>query len=501
MSTYSNPNFDPAFRRQSAPLFNPLPPVNTQAPTAQNNPYGGLLDYKWEAPTLNFGGGSTTSGSGSGVGAASGASTAASKPNITPGTTPGQTPDTTKQQKPETVSVAEIGNANTIAGLIDLAAKVDRMGDGMTRRHLQTMISDKINEIRRSEKWDADRAHETKTRTHWANVKQKQAAAANPKKDLGWDGDGTATPNTQLTPSTPAPPPPPNLVDVVSSKEFLDLARSVAPQSPQSKPPTIVPKLARMGTNVVTGDVQAIKTPEDAIIAAAARRIGDKYRRQPTSYFPPAEANAPAAAPAPAPAAPTRQMGPTTADLYPQGMPGNTPSMAERFGNTSVGQAVGATGSFLGNAFDTADNAKLAVDRAIGNTVGPVVEGIGRGIGSAGSYLYDLAGQGADYLGRGLESGLNAIDSGINAGLGAVGSAFEAADNTKLAADRAVGNTIASGVDALTSAKDTIQLKTGQALQGLLDELISGRITMEQFNKLRNMLPDMPPPRMPRAPF
>jgi hypothetical protein len=175
--------------------------------------------------------------------------------------------------------------------------------------------------------------------------------------------------------------------------------------------------------------------------------------------------------------------------------------MAERFGNTSVGQAVGATGSFLGNAFDTADNAKLAVDRAIGNTVGPVVEGIGRGIGSAGSYLYDLAGQGADYLGRGLESGLNAVDSGINAGLGAVGSAFDAADNTKLAADRAVGNTIASGIDAATNAKQAIQLKVGQALQGLLDELSSGRITMEQFNKLRNMLPDMPPPRMPRAPF
>jgi len=209
MSTYSNPNFDPAFRRQIPPLFNPLPPVNTQAPTAQNNPYGGLLDYKWEAPTLNFGGGSTTSGSCSGVGAASGASTAASKPNITPGTTPGQTQDTTKQQKQETVSVADIGNANTIAGLIDIAARIDRMGDGQTKRYLQNMVSDKISEIRRSEKWDADRAHEAKTRAYWANVRQKQTAAANPKKDLGWDGDGTATRNPQLTPSAPAAAPAP----------------------------------------------------------------------------------------------------------------------------------------------------------------------------------------------------------------------------------------------------------------------------------------------------
>jgi hypothetical protein len=55
-----------------------------------------------------------------------------------------------------------------------------------------------------------------------------------------------------------------------------------------------------MGTNldndVVTGDGRVIKTPEDAIYAAAARRFGDKYRRQPWSYFPPAEANAPATA-------------------------------------------------------------------------------------------------------------------------------------------------------------------------------------------------------------
>jgi len=213
---------------------------------------------------------------------------------------------------------------------------------------------------------------------------------------------------------------------------------------------------------------------------------------------PAAPAPAPAA-PAPAPAAPTRQMGPTTADLYPQGMPGDTPSMAERFGNTSVGQAVGATGSFLGNAFDTADNAKLAVDRAIGNTVGPVVEGIGRGIGSAGSYLYDLAGQGADYLGRGLESGLNAIDSGINAGLGAVGSAFEAADNTKLAVDRAIGNTIASGVDAVRNASQDVQMQVGQALQGLIDKLRLGEISPEQFYKMRDMLLKQPY-RSPRAP-
>jgi hypothetical protein len=191
---------------------------------------------------------------------------------------------------------------------------------------------------------------------------------------------------------------------------------------------------------------------------------------------PAAPAQAPAA-PAPAPAAPTRQMGPTTADLYPNGMPGDTPSMSERFGNTAVGQAVGSTGSFLGNTFDTLDNAKLAVDRAIGNTVGPVVEGIGSGIGNAASWLYDLIGQGADSAAAGIDSGLNAIDSGVSAGLGAVGSAFETADNFKLAQDR----------------------KVGQALQGLLDELSSGRITMEQYNKLREALLKQEY-RSPRAP-
>lgn len=324
MSNFQNPNFDPAFRRQSAPLFNPLPPVNTQAPIAQNNPYGGLLDYKWEAPILNFGGGSTTSGSGSGVGAASGASTAASKPNITPGTTPGQTPDTTKQQKPETVSVAEIGNANTIAGLIDLAAKVDRMGDGYTKRHLQTMISDKINEIRRSEKWDADRAHETKTRTHWANVKQKQAAAANPKKDLGWDGDGTATPNTQLTPSTPAPAaapaapapqaaPMPDYLQALYNGEITpDQYRQLTEGGATPAAPARIRSSYK--TDIAKGAPRI--TPEAVIAEARARRYGEQIRRAPTMPMPPAEDEASA----PAPAAP-RYMGPTTADLYPNGMP------------------------------------------------------------------------------------------------------------------------------------------------------------------------------------
>jgi hypothetical protein len=55
MSNFYNPNFDPAFRRQSAPLFNPLPPV------AQSNPYGGLLDPNANLPLPvnqgNMGGG------------------------------------------------------------------------------------------------------------------------------------------------------------------------------------------------------------------------------------------------------------------------------------------------------------------------------------------------------------------------------------------------------------------------------------------------------------
>jgi len=322
MSKFSNPNFDPAFRRQSAPLFNPLPPANaplfTQPQTNPNGPYGGLLDYKWEAPTLNWGG-STTSGSGSGVGAASGASTAASKPNITPGTTPGQTPDTTKQQKPETVSVAEIGNANTIAGLIDLAAKVDRMGDGYTRRHLQTMISDKINEIRRSEKWDADRAHETKTRTHWANVKQKQAAAANPKKDLGWDGDGTATPNTQLTPSTPAPAaapaapapqaaPMPDYLQAlyngeITPDQYRQLTEGGAtPAAPARIRSSLATDMAKGAPRLDPGSVGFYEN--------GLRRF-KKMEKFPTSPLPPAEDEAPAPAPAPAAPAPAPATKPT----------------------------------------------------------------------------------------------------------------------------------------------------------------------------------------------
>lgn len=80
---------------------------------------------------------------------------------------------------------------------------------------------------------------------------------------------------------TTAPPPPPNPVDVVSSKEFLDLARSVAPQS---KPPTIVPEQAK-----IAGVVP--QTPGEAITAARARRISQQHSRTPTSPFPPAEAN------------------------------------------------------------------------------------------------------------------------------------------------------------------------------------------------------------------
>ena len=371
MSNFQNPNFDPAFRRQSAPLFNPLPSANTQTPIAQSNPYGGLLDYKWEAPTLNWGS-STTSGSGSGVGAASGAGTAASKPNITPGTTPGQTEDPaktqdpTKQKKPETVSLADVGNANSIAGLIDLSSKVDRMADGITKRHLQTMISDKIGEIRRSEKWDADRAHEAKTRAHSEGVRQRQAARANPKKDLGWDGDGTATPNPQLTPSTPAP-----------------AAAAPAPTAAPAAQPANTPSLEESNKRLL-GEAEALNNAvldansrDEAMLQTARGMLErgeitvEQYRAltgRDGAWILKAKANkaAPAAAaPAPAPAAPAPATKPvasvpptgnrqinTTDDMIPSSNPwAPTPEPVRnhpiQVGVDAVGNVAGEAGSFI----------------------------------------------------------------------------------------------------------------------------------------------------------
>jgi hypothetical protein len=305
-----------------------------------------------------------------------------------------------------------------------------------------------------------------------------------------------------------------------------------------------------------------------------------KSTETPTSPFPPAEA-------------PTRSnMGPTTADLYPNGMPSDTPSMTERFGNTAVGQAVGAAGNFIKSFFpekpdyqppvenkpatnpsrsfeatlpttlrqnsptmsnqgklrnlqstysvymhnlqNAAERGEISSDEfrslrdaatknyyleqdIIGGAISdaapapvssptpPRQRGFVAGLDDVGGKVFNLADSGLtaaiDAAAPVVNPAIDSAISGIDSGLSAVGSAFEAADNMKLRGDRAMGSTIASGVDALTSAKDAIQLKTGQAMQALLNELKTGNITLEQFNKLRNMLPDMPPPRMPRAPF
>jgi hypothetical protein len=306
-----NPNFDPAFRRQSAPLFNPLPPV------AQSNPYGGLLDpnANWQAPTVpgNVGGGSTTSGLGSGVGAASGASALpASGANTTPPTTPGQTQPPQNPQKtitPQTVSVGEIGNANTIAGLIDLSSKVDRMTDNYTKRHMQEMIKDKISEIRRAEKFEADRAHNEKTRAFWAASAAKQEAAYR-----GRGKTKTSAPAAAPAPAAPAPQAAPMddylqalYNNEITPDQYRQLTEGEAtPAAPARMPATPALDQAKGAPRIL---------PSAVIANERARRYGEQLRRAPTMPMPAAEAEAPA----PAPAAP-RYMGPTTADLYPNGM-------------------------------------------------------------------------------------------------------------------------------------------------------------------------------------
>lgn len=342
MSTFNNPNFDPAFRRQNMPLFNPRPS------NAPSNPYGGLLDpnANFQSPVTqgNVGGGSTTSGSGSGVGAASGAGTAASKPNITLApvqrqTQPGQ--NTQNTGAGQTVSVADIGNANTIAGLIDLSAKVDRMTNGYTKRHMQEVIKDKIAEIRRAEKYEADQAHNEKTRARWADVAAKQEAAFR------------ARGKTKL--STPAPTAAPAAAPMDDYLQALYNGEITPDQYRQltegNATPAAAAAPARMAPTPALDQAKGAPriSPSAVIANERARRYAEQLRNAPTMPMPAAEPEAPAPA-SPAPAAtstPTRtNMGPTTADLYPNGMPGDTPSMSDRFAGTAVGKAALAAGDF-----------------------------------------------------------------------------------------------------------------------------------------------------------
>jgi hypothetical protein len=315
MSNFYNPNFDPAFRRQSAPLFNPLPPV------AQSNPYGGLIDPNANLPLPvnqgnmggGFGGGSTTSGSGSGVGAASGAGTAASKPNITLNpvqrqTQPGQNPQNTAGS--QTVSVGDINDANTIGGLIDLSSRVDRMANGYTKRHMQEVIKDKIAEIRRAEKYEADQAYNEKTRARTAAVAARQEAAFR-----GRGKTQTSAPAAAPAPEAPAPQAAP-MDDYLQALYNGEITPDQYRQLTEGEATPAAPARIRSSyqTDIAKGAPRI--TPEAVIAEARARRYSEQLRRAPTMPMPAAEDEAPA----PAPTAP-RYMGPTTADLYPNGMP------------------------------------------------------------------------------------------------------------------------------------------------------------------------------------
>jgi len=180
MSNYSNPLFDFTNRKanpnrfaQQSSRFDPM----------ANMPGFGVLQNPAD---LNKG--STTSGSGSGVGAASGAGAVTSRPNITPNAGGGQPASPTNPQNPNgyaastsgtgptprQVTIVDVQSANTIAGLINLSNSVDTMADSATKSHMQEIIKDKIYEMRRAEKLEADRNFKETQRKDWAEKRTRQ---------------------------------------------------------------------------------------------------------------------------------------------------------------------------------------------------------------------------------------------------------------------------------------------------------------------------------------
>jgi len=207
MSNYSNPLFDFTNRKanpnrfaQQSSRFDPM----------ANMPGFGVLQ---NPDDLNKG--STTSGSGSGVGAASGAGAVTSTQNTTPNAGGGQPASPTNPQNPNgfspstagssptgrQVTIVDVQSANTIAGLINLSNSVDTMADSATKSHMQEIIKDKIYEMRRAEKLDADRKFKDSQRKDWADKRTRQEmqrdyskwvdwmkmSGANPREDLSFD--------------------------------------------------------------------------------------------------------------------------------------------------------------------------------------------------------------------------------------------------------------------------------------------------------------------------
>ena len=205
MSNYQNPMFDFTNRNANPNRF---APKSSMFDPMANMPGFGVLQNPAD---LNKG--STTSGSGTGVGAASGAGTQTSRPNITPGAGGGQPASPTNPQNPNgyspstggssptgrQVTIVDVQSANTIAGLINLSNSVDTMADSATKSHMQEIIKDKIYEIRRNEKFDADRNFKETQRKDWAEKRTRQQMQRDYPKWVDWMKMHNDNPRTDLS--------------------------------------------------------------------------------------------------------------------------------------------------------------------------------------------------------------------------------------------------------------------------------------------------------------
>lgn len=205
MSNYQNPMFDFTNRNANPNRF---APKSSMFDPMANMPGFGVLQNPAD---LNKG--STTSGSGTGVGAASGAGAQTSRPNITPGAGGGQPASPTNPQNPNgyspstggssptgrQVTIVDVQSANTIAGLINLSNSVDTMADSATKNHMQEIIKDKIFQIRRSEKFDADRNFKETQRKDWAEKRTRQQMQRDYPQWVDWMKMHNNNPRTDLS--------------------------------------------------------------------------------------------------------------------------------------------------------------------------------------------------------------------------------------------------------------------------------------------------------------
>jgi hypothetical protein len=92
-----------------------------------------------------------------------------------------------------------VQSANTIAGLINLSNSVDTMADSATKSHLQDIIKDKIYEMRRAEKFDADRNFKETQRKDWAEKRTRQEMQRDYPQWVDWMKMHNDNPQTDLS--------------------------------------------------------------------------------------------------------------------------------------------------------------------------------------------------------------------------------------------------------------------------------------------------------------